>query len=393
MLKPRDEAEVAEIIAATRGPLEPLAGGSKRAIGRPVEGEALDLGALRGIVDYEPEELVITARAATPLAEVEAALREHRQRLAFEPPDWTALLGTAGQATLGGVIAANASGSRRLSVGAARDHFLGLRAVSGRAERFQAGGRVVKNVTGYDLPKLLAGSWGTLAVLTEVTLRVHPLPECERTLVMAAREPAQAVRLMGAALGSACDVSCAAFAPRLGVALRLEGFAPSVAARSRALLEALDEALDEAVDEAIDEAAAEALGPDAGAAEPHWLEEESSRALWHEVGGARALARYPIVWRVSVAPSDAPRLLERIAPEDYLLDWGGGLVWIGATRADPERVRGALESGHAMLFKAPREVRSAVPVFEPLPAALAALTARVKAAFDPADRLNPGRMS
>jgi glycolate dehydrogenase FAD-binding subunit len=373
MLKPRDEAEVAEIIATSRGPLEPIAGGTKRAVGRPVDAEALELGAISGILDYSPDELVITARAATPLREVEAALREHRQRLTFEPPDWTALLGTRAEATLGGVIAANASGSRRLAAGAARDHFLGFRAVSGRGERFQAGGRVVKNVTGYDLPKLLAGSWGTLAVLTEVTLRVHPLPECERTLVIASSDPSQAMRVMSAALGSACEVSSAAFAPRLGVALRLEGFAPSVAARSHALNGA--------------------LGPDAGAADRYWLEEEASTRFWHEVGGAQSLARYPIVWRLSIAPSDAPRVLERIEAEDYLLDWGGGLVWIAASQADPTRVRGALEGGHATLFKAPREVRSTIPVFEPLSASLAALTARVKASFDPACRLNPGRMS
>jgi glycolate oxidase FAD binding subunit len=373
MLKPCDEAEVAEIVAAAAGPLEPIAGGTKRSVGRPVDAEPLELGALRGILDYEPEELVITARAATPLAEVQATLRARGQRLAFEPPDWTALLGTHSQATLGGVIVANASGSRRLAAGAARDHFLGFRAVSGRGERFQAGGRVVKNVTGYDLPKLLAGSWGTLAVLTEVAVRVHPLPECERTLVIGARDAATAVRAMSAALGSPCEVSSAAFAPRLGVALRLEGFAPSVEARSQVLHAVLE--------------------ADVGTADRHWLEEEASRRLWQEVGGAQSLARHPVVWRLSVAPSDAPRLLERIEAEDYLLDWGGGLVWIGASQAHPARVRGALEGGHATLFKAPRDVRATIPVFQPLPSALAAVSARVKAAFDPADRLNPGRMS
>lgn len=373
MYQPRDEAEVAEIVAESDGPFEVLGRGTKRAIGRPVEAEPLELSALCGILDYEPEELVISARAATPLAAIEAALREFGQRLAFEPPDWSALLGDGAEATLGGVIATNASGSRRLAAGAARDHFLGFRAVSGRGERFRAGGRVVKNVTGYDLPKLLAGSFGTLAVLTEVTVRVHPLPECERTLVLAAREPAVALRAMSAALGSPCEVSSAAFAPRLGVLLRLEGFAPSVEARSRALLEVLE--------------------TDLAKLDRHWLEADASTRLWREVGGAQCLAHHAIVWRLSIAPSDAPRLLERIEPEDYLLDWGGGLVWIGASQADPVRVRGALEGGHATLFKAPREVRSAIPVFQPLSAQLAALTARVKTAFDPADRLNPGRMS
>lgn len=377
MRRPRDEAEVAEIIAASGGPLEPIGGGTKRTIGRPTDAEPLELGALHGILDYEPAELVITARAATPLAEVQALLREHGQRLAFEPPDWTALLGNTGQATLGGIIAANASGSRRIAAGAARDHFLGFRAVSGRGERFQAGGRVVKNVTGYDLPKLLCGSWGTLAVLTEVTVRVHPLPECERTLVIGARNAATAVRAIGAALGSPCEVSSAAFAPRLGIALRLEGFAPSVEARSRMLEDILAEVLE--------------AGP--STADRHWIDGPASGRLWQEVGGAQPLAQHPIVWRLSVAPSEAPRLLERIDPEDYLLDWGGGLVWIGASRAEPARVRGALEGGHATLFKAPREVRSAIPVFQPLSAPLTAVSARVKAAFDPASRLNPGRMS
>jgi len=373
MLQPRDEADVAEIIAATDCPLEPVAGGSKRAVGRPVEAETLDLAALRGILDYEPAELVLTARAATPLEEIEAMLREHGQRLAFEPPDWTALLGVAARPTLGGALAANASGPRRIAAGAARDHFLGLRAVTGRGERFKAGGRVVKNVTGYDLPKLLSGSWGTLAVLTEATVRVHPLPERERTLVIPAATPAAAVSVMSAALGSACEVSSAAFAPGIGVALRLEGFAPSVAARSDALLDELAAGI--------------------GVHDRHWLEDAASRRLWREIGEAQSLAQHAVVWRLSVPPSEAPRILERIEPQDYLLDWGGGLVWIGADQADVGRVRGALTAGHAMLFKAPRDVRAAMPVFQPLPAALAALAARVKAAFDPANRLNPGRMN
>ncbi len=377
MLQPRDEAEVAEILATTESPLEPVSGGSKRSVGRPVEAEPLDLAALRGILDYEPEELVLTARAATPLADAVARLREYGQRLAFEPPEWAALLETAARPTLGGVLAANASGSRRLVAGAARDHFLGLRAVSGRGERFRAGGRVVKNVTGYDLPKLLAGSWGTLAVLTEVTLRVHPLPECERTLLVPERDAASAVRIMSAALGSVCEVSSAAFAPRIGVALRLEGFAPSVRARADALLDG--------------------LAADAGVPDRAWLEDEESRCLWRDIGAVQPLARHSVVWRLSVAPSEAPRILERIEPLDYLLDWGGGLVWIGAGDVDERRVRGALEGGHAgghaTLFKAPREARAATPVFQPLSAPLAAVTARLKSAFDPANRLNPGRMS
>ncbi len=369
MLCPRDEADLVEILAGATGALEPVAGGSLRSIGKPVAGEILDLSRLAGIVDYEPEELVLTARAATPLEAVERVLGEHRQRLGFEPPDWAPLLGSAGRATLGGVLAANASGSRRISAGAARDHFLGFHAVSGRGERFKGGGRVVKNVTGYDLPKLLAGSWGTLAVLTEVTVRVSPAPEHERTLILAAIDPASAVRAMAEALGSSCEVSAAAFVPRRGVALRLEGFTASVAARAAALLER--------------------LGPRQDAS----LEDGDSRRFWAAVGTAQMLAASPIVWRLSVPPSDAAGIIERLAPDDYLLDWGGGLIWLGCDRADEAQVRGALQSGHALLVKAPPAVRAAVPVFQPLAAPLAALVGRLKAAFDPHARLNPGRMS
>ncbi|HTX24016.1 MAG TPA: FAD-binding protein [Steroidobacteraceae bacterium] len=368
MLRPRDEADLAEIIATTSCALEPVAGGSLRDIGKPVEGEILDLSALHGIVSYEPDELVLTARAATPLESIERALSEHRQRLAFEPVDWTPLLGSAGGRTIGGVLAANVSGSRRIVAGAARDHFLGFRAVSVRGERFKGGGRVVKNVTGYDLPKLLAGSWGTLAVLTEVTVRVNPAPEHERTLIVPAGGAAEAVQSMANALGSACDVSAAAFVPRRGVALRLEGFLPSVSARGAALLERL------------------------APAESVWLEGEASRGFWRAVGAAQPLGAHPIIWRLSVPPGDAPDIIERLAPADYLLDWGGGRIWIGAAHAEAERVRGALRAGHALLFKAPRAVRASTAVFQPLSGPLAALTARVKAAFDPAARLNPGRM-
>jgi glycolate oxidase FAD binding subunit len=369
MLCPRDEADLAEIVAGASGALEPVAGGALRAIGKPVTAELLDLSQLAGIVHYEPDELVLTARAATPLEAIERVLGEHRQRLGFEPPDWAPLLGSAGRPTLGGVLAANASGSSRISAGAARDHFLGFRAVSGRGERFKGGGRVVKNVTGYDLPKLLAGSWGTLAVLTEVTVRVDPAPERERTLLFPASHPREAVLTMAAALGSACEVSAAAFVPRSGVALRLEGFAPSVAARATALLERFDRA-------------------DAAA-----LEDGESRRFWSVLGSAQSLAGHPVVWRLSVPPADAADLIERLAPEDYLLDWGGGLLWIGCAQADAERVRGALRSGHALLIKAPPAVRAAHAVFQPLAAPLAAVMARVKAAFDPEARLNPGRMS
>jgi glycolate oxidase FAD binding subunit len=366
-LAPRDADELAEIVRAHPRPLEPVGGGSKRSIGRPIEADPLDLSALAGILAYEPDELVLTARAATPLGMVTAALGEHSQRLAFEPPDYGPLLGVERGQTLGGVLATNLAGSRRVAAGAARDHFLGFEAVSGRGERFKAGGRVVKNVTGYDLPKLVAGSWGTLVVLTEVTIRVAPQPETETTLVVDAATQERAVELMTQALGSSFDVSSAAFDPRQGIALRLEGFGDSVEARATALRTLLDAAGTE-------------------------LAREESQAFWARHGGAHALADWPVVWRISVPPSHAPRVLASLAPERYILDWGGGLIWAAYGRLEAARVRGAVRAGHATLIKAPATARRETCTFPPPPASLAAVHARIKLAFDPDNRLNPGKL-
>ena len=367
-LKPRDAADLAEIIRTHPRALEPTGGGSKRAIGRPLDADLLDLSALSGIVSYEPAELVLIARCATRLAEIEATLSAQGQRLAFEPPDFGVLLGAAVPQTLGGVLAANLAGSRRLVGGAARDHFLGFAAIDGHGQRFKAGGNVVKNVTGYDLPKLLAGSWGTLAVLTDVTIRVAPAPEIEQTLVLRARDAAHAVEILTSAAGSPFDVSSAAFDPDRGCLLRLEGFASSVQARATGLREL--------------------LGADAA-----MVDGSRSRALWRDVGGATDLANAPVVWRVSVPPTDAPRVLAAIEPERYLLDWAGGLIWAAYTNVDAARVRSALRDGHATLLKAPQAARAAISTFQPQPPALAAIAARVKGAFDPHNRFCPGRLS
>ncbi|HUK03367.1 MAG TPA: FAD-binding protein [Steroidobacteraceae bacterium] len=369
ILQPRDEADVADIIAARREPLEIVGAGSKRAIGRAGSADVLDLTALHGIVDYEPGELVLTARAATKMTVVAQALADRGQRLAFEPPDFAQLLGTSAVPTLGGVIAANISGSRRLTAGAARDHFLGCRAVSGEGERFRAGGRVVKNVTGYDLPKLLAGSWGTLAVLTEITMRVHPAAECERTLILPARNPRDISVIFRRALGSDCDVSGAASIDGRDAALRLEGVAPSVRAREADLLTLL------------------------APSEVRTLEGAESLRFWRAIGSADALAAEPVVWRLAVTASDAPAVLEALMPRRFIMDWGGALLWIGGVEVDAPRVRAAIGAGHATLVKAGAAARAANCVFQPQPAPLAALGARLKAAFDPHGRLNPGRMS
>ena len=399
-LRPTTEDEAIEAVGwACQGEhaLEIVSGGSKRGLGRPAGAAALlDLSGLAGIALYEPEELVLTARPGTTLAEIDARLAQHGQALAFEPPDLGPVLGAGpGLATLGGCMAANLSGPRRFKSGAARDHILGVRAVSGRGELFKSGGRVVKNVTGYDLCKLLAGSWGTLAAMTEITVKVLPAAEKLRTVLVYGLDDEAAVDAMTRALGGPFEVSGAAHLPAgiaalSGVgrvrdpgssvtALRIEGPEPSVLARTASLrgLFADGHALDE-------------------------LHGHNSSAFWREVGEARFhAAGEAILWRLSVPPAGGAAVAGRIADAFEVrafYDWGGGLVWLalppGAEDAGAEAVRAALgpAGGHATLIRAPEEVRRRVPVFHPQPPGLAALSERVKQAFDPRNILNPGRM-
>jgi glycolate oxidase FAD binding subunit len=400
---PVDLAELRDQIAgalAAEEPLELVGGGSKRGLGRPVQAaHQLDLTRLSGIRDYQPSELVLTAGAGTPLGEIERALEEAHQMLAFEPPDWRDLLGCGEQdsagPTLGGVLACNLSGPRRIKAGAARDHFLGFRAVSGRGEIFKAGGKVIKNVTGFDLPKLMAGSYGTLAALEEVTVKVLPRPETVATLLFTNVEPVAAGHLMGAALGSPHEVSGAAYLPEGAampfalpggggtVGLRLEGPAPSVEFRCASL----------AREHATSGAAEIVTGSEA-------------IAFWRATGEAAPLAGLAgrAVWRISVAPARGPELgqaISRVLDAVWFLDWGGGLLWLAvpeATDAGAEVIRTAIrgpegrDTGHATLVKGTQAWRGSIAVFEPQSAPLAALTRRVKDAFDPAHILNPGRM-
>ena len=397
-LSPTDADGLADAVrwaVAGEHPMEVVAGGSKRDFGRPVQSAAtLSLVALDGIVDYQPSELVLTAKAATPLATIQAAIEAERQMLAFEPADYAPLLGSAEGATLGGALACNLSGPRRIKAGAARDHFLGVHAVSGRGERFKAGGRVVKNVTGYDVCKLLAGSYGTLALMHEVTVKVLPAPERTRTVLVYGLEPAAAMGALEAALSSAHEVSGAAHMPaevaaRSGVsyvagagaavsAVRVEGFPASVEARCAAL---------------------RALLGRFGAVEE--LHSKNSATLWREIRDVQAFAddNGPL-WRLSVPPASGAAAAARVTDATdarVLFDWGGGLVWLGvngAPDAGEAAVRAAASAvgGHATLVRADAPTRAARAVFQPQTAALAALTERIKRAFDPAGVLNPGRM-
>ena len=397
-LKPRDGKDVEEAVRWALGQaktLEIVGHGTKRAFGRPSQSDmTLDLSGLAGVTLYEPAELVLSAKAGTPIAEIEVLVAEKGQQLAFEPMDYGPLLGgPANAGTLGGVIAANLAGSRRIKAGAARDHFLGVTAVSGRGETFKSGGRVVKNVTGYDLCKLLAGSFGTLAAMTDVTIKTLPKPETEETVTVLGLSDARANEAMTAAMGSSCDVSGAAHLPghlahrfevvdakNSATVFRLEGVAPSVKHRKGTLITMLRPFGDVA-----------------------YLGEESSRALWRSVRNASPFAangpsgERPL-WRVSTAPAKASEIANLIpSSAEMFYDWAGGLIWIAPLPtfdggAAPVRKAVAALGGHATLIRGPAALRASVDVFQPQDAGLAALSKRVKEGFDPNGVLNPGRM-
>ena len=376
VLKPSNETELAEIAAGAQGPIEIIGTGSKRRLGRPVQAAAtLDMSGFSRIIAYEPEELILDVGAGTRLSEVEELISSRGQQLAFEPPDWSALLGAPHSGTVGGLIACNLSGPRRIKAGASRDHMLGVQGVTGAGDFFKAGARVVKNVTGYDLPKLLTGSYGTLAAITSVILKVLPAPETEETVVLTGLDDAQAVNAMSLAMQSPCEVSAAAYVPGEAVFLRLEGIAPSVAYRRDALAKLLKMPVEV-------------------------LAAKSSAARWRAIRDGALFTDRPDhpLWRLSVAPSEAPQIIRTLKEKTdlrYLFDWAGGLVWIEvppSQDAASSLIRSAFAQGHATLIRAAEAARASVDVFQPQAEALAALSARMKDSFDPRHIFNPGRM-
>jgi glycolate oxidase FAD binding subunit len=400
-LKVRDAGDVEQVV-------EIIGHGGKRLIGQPMATNALlDLSALNAVTAYEPNELIITVQAGAPLADVLSLIDSRNQQFAFEPVNTSQLLGTPDTGTIGGMIGAGLAGPRRIRAGGARDHLLGAHAVSGFGDSFKAGGRVVKNVTGYDLCKLLAGSWGTLAVMTEVTLKVMPRPESERTLMLRGLDDITANRAMTAALGSPFDVSGAAHVPnsafRAGAGagaladplvglgspreavtlLRLEGITASAIHRAAAL--------------------AAVLAP-FGTAEI--LPDAASAAVWSSIRDVQpfaangSLGGWP-VWRIVCPPASGGALGELLARDtggEVIYDWGGGLIW-AALPPKPDaqaallRQRVDAVGGHATLIRASEQVRREVDVFHPQQPGLAALGERVRHSFDPKNILNRGRMA
>ena len=382
--------------ADTRTPLEVMGRGTKREVGRPVQyGAVLSTENLTGIELYEPSELVLVARAGTPIGQIEQALTEHDQEMPFEPIDLGPVLGFGrGQGTVGGMVATNFSGSRRILSGSVRDHVLGVQAVNGSGETIRAGGRVMKNVTGYDLSRALSGSWGTLAVMTEVALKVLPAPREVRTVLCFGLADPNGIEALCLAMGTPFEVSGtvhmhAELAERLSdqeianagasvTAIRVENFPASARYRSSRLKQML-------------QAYAPALE----------LDTLRSRAFWDEIKTLKMFqkAERPL-WRISTLPTAAAKLVHNLARKidvRVLYDWSGGLVWL---ETPPISDAGAVEirrnlaeiGGHATLIRAEAPARAAIDVFQPLDKPVMALTASLKRAFDPVGILNPGRM-
>jgi glycolate oxidase FAD binding subunit len=356
MLEPRDARDLRQIVAdavAEGSKLELRGGGTKAEFGAPREANIISLHQIAGVLDYDPAELVLTVRPGTPLTAIEAMVAGEGQMLAFEP--W----GEPG-ATIGGIVAAGVAGSRRVTAGSARDHLLGFTAISGRGESLVAGAKVVKNVTGYDLPKLMAGSWGRLGAMTELTLKVLPRPRVTVTMLANGLSPRAAHAAMACALGSNAEVSAAAHLPSGETLLRIAGFAPSVEARCLLL--------------------------------PRLMESHCTPLWRRAMTGAELVGA--IRWKVHLPPARAPELLESLAPLgiDWAMDWGGGLVWIALDHTDMAvRTAAAAVGGEATLVHAPADMRATVPTLHERAPGVMALEQRVRRAFDPSGVFVTGR--
>lgn len=358
MLSPATEDELADLVRAARGPLSVRGGGTRGGGGR---GEVLTTAGIAGIVLHEPGALTLVARAGTALSAVEDVLAAQGQRLAFEAPDLRGLLGTEGESTIGGVIATNASGPRRVQAGAARDFLLGVRFVDGTGAVVKNGGRVMKNVTGYDLVKLMAGSRGELGVITEVALKVLPVPAATATLSVATGE-ATALAALTAALSSPFDVTGAACLPGRGALVRIEGFAASVDYRAGRLRDLLSRH---------------------GSVE---VETDPARnaALWKAVRDVEPFhGKRGDIWRISVRPSHGIEAARRLGAVGLLFDWGGGLVWALMPEGTDARARLDGLPGHATLVRAAPETTARIGARPPESPAVEALIQGLRTRFDP----------
>ena len=357
--------------------------GTKRGYGRPVDEGCvvLDVSRLSGIVEYRPEELMVTVRPGTPLAALEIELAQHRQCLAFEPADWGPALGSeAGGATIGGIVGAGVSGPRRIRAGAARDHVMGGKGISGLGLEFVFGAKVVKNVTGFDLPKLLTGSLGTLAVLSEITLRVGPLPQAEATLAASGLDDDQAIALLIKAGASGHDISGAAHWPGTATLIRVEGPAQSsVLDRAKGLAGLVPHDASYTI-----------------------VTDQASRRWWQSIREVQPLARHDsVLWRLTLPPAQSASTVAAIRqslPCSTIYDQGGGLIWLeptdkGTVGDATIRAEVAKVGGEATLFRAPPDLRSRISPFHPESPARAKVSGLIKSTLDPMGLFGPGRLA
>ena len=374
MSKIATQAQAVDFVRAARAdkaPFEIVAGGTLRAGGKPGgDIPLLEVSGLTGVIKNEPGELILTAAPSTPLTEITAVLAEKNQRLGFDPADWSQLLGSKGVATLAGAASSDASGSGRLRHGPARDSLLGFAGVNGLGEAFRGGGKVVKNVTGFDLPKLVCGAHGTLCLLTEMTFRVFPRPSHSAILKLEHVSPEIGFAALRKVALSALEPGGLAYLPEgeAGTALiRLEGAAQPLEEKIALAHGLLGDGLVRAEDDGI-------------------FARIGSGALFADTPGD--------IWRVMIPQSEAPRVVRALNAAHWLGDWAGGLIWLAAPPSEAARIRGiaAAHQGQAMLLRAAPETRAQFGLFAEPPPALAALNRAVKAAFDPLHLFNPGRL-
>lgn len=384
--RPESEAELVEMVRGARSErraFEVVGHGTKRGLGRLIDSDVLlDLSALSGIVAYEPDELVLTARAATPLAEIAAAIAPNRHRIGFDPADWSGLYANVLDAgTIGGILSADACGPARVRYGACRDHLLGFRAVNGFGQIYKAGGRVVKNVTGFDLPKLLCGAMGTLGIFTDVTLRLVPCPAAAITLMVRNADATIGFELLRAIWSSPLEATGLAFLPQSAI----PAFPELGEVGNGAVLVRLEGAPDVLEDKVR---AAYAL------LRPHEvLGCTQGQEIFQRIGWGAAFANRSLrLWRVFVPPANAAKCAEASASKFWLADWAGGVIWQEGAEPGEIHALAARFGGHAVLMRADAPARRAADMVSPEPPARRALTERVKAAFDPLALFNPGRM-
>ncbi len=386
---PTSEAEICDIVTEAgvkNSPLRIIGGGTREGLGRPVKADkTLSLAKHSGITLYEPGALTIVAKAGTPIAQIEQILAGKNQRLAFEPMDHRSLFSTKGKPTIGGIVGGNISGPRRIIGGACRDSLIGVRFINGDGEIIKNGGRVMKNVTGLDLVKLMAGSYGTLGVLSEVSFKVLPANEREATLSIFGLDLQAGISVLSAALGSPFEVTGAAFIPAdenpAQTLLRVEGFDTQVSYR----LERLKELCAKSI---------------AGSPDIEIIEGEEHNNLWQFVRDISLFqSTDELVLRLHIKPGDAPaitKFIENKMAAKMMFDWGGGLVWVGIP--NPENVatiRSIVKDfgGFGMLVRAPAKVREQISPFHPEHDRVAAISECIRKKFDPKGILNPGRMA